>query len=574
MAAAMLKALKRAGKGLGWFVVYLAIWLGIFLLIAGIGILMVYGPTPVDQVIFNAFPIKFDSGGIVVWIGVLGLGVAPILITLLIAFFHIRRRRKIKRNGGNLRPGRARWVPRAIGTTLVTALLVGGFTTFSTTVSLPQYVKAATSSYSVSQYYKTPQATAGKKKNNLVLIYLESGEGTLSDTKLFDQDPYIPLENATKSSDGWKSIDNFKQFEGGGWTMAGITSTSCGIPLKSNGLLSGKSGLNEVGGVNSYLGGVTCLGDILKNNGYNNVFMGGANASIASKNVFLKTHGYDTEYDLKTWQDEGNEPKDEFRPDWGLSDRRLMDHAKTEVDKLHATAAKGGQPFNLSMLTLDTHEPPHMYPYCKDTTENPLTSVYRCSNQQVASFVNYMKKKGYLKDTAVVIMGDHYKHMNPSYSFHKQLDNNPDRTIFNRIWVPGDEENKLKTRSGIDQLNLLPTILEATGFNVKDRQAGLGVSAFATKSQIPKDSAQAMSAKDYKDMLNARSSDFYKKAWGDVAALDKGKKVDPKVDADTDDGTAATDGDTDSTSQKTSKQKTSTEKDGEQKVDQGVAGHQ
>jgi phosphoglycerol transferase len=316
---------------------------------------------------------------------------------------------------------------------------------------------------------------------------------------------------------------------------------------------------------------VTCLGDILKSNGYNNVFMGGANATFASKDVFLKTHGYDTEYDLKTWQDDGNEPSDEFRPDWGLSDRRLMDHAKDEVDKLHTAAVKTGQPFNLSMLTLDTHEPPHMYPYCKDTTKNPLTSVYRCSNEQVASFISYMKKQGYLKDTAVVIMGDHYKHMNPSYSFHKELDNNPNRTIYNRIWVPGDEQNKLKTRSGIDQLNLLPTILEATGFTVKDRQAGLGVSAFASKSEIPKDSAQAMSASDYKDMLNARSSDFYKKAWGDVAALDKGTHVDKNVHLN---GETDEDADTDTDTTKQQGTENKTDQGGTQKDDQGAAGHQ
>lgn len=529
MAATLMKALRRSGKGLGWFLVYLTIWLGIFLLVAGIGILVIYGPTPVDQVLFNMFPINFDSGGIVVWIGVIGLGVLPILLTLLIAFFHVRHYRKLRNNGSRLRPRRARWIPRAIGTTLVTALLVAGFTTFSTTVSLPSYVKASTSSYSISQYYKQPVVTAPEKKRNLVMIYLESGEGTLEDTDLFDENPYEPLNAVTKPEDGWKTIEDYKQFEGGGWTMAGITSTQCATPLKSNGLLSGKSGLNEVGGVSSYLGGLTCLGDILKDNGYNSVFMGGANASFASKDVFLKTHGYDTEYDLKTWQDEEDIPSDEFRSDWGLSDRQLMERGMQEMDELHATAKKTGQPFNLSMLTLDTHEPSHIYPYCEDTTENTLTSVYRCSNDQVASLVTHMKDKGYLDDTTVVIMGDHYKHMSPNYQFHEQLDDNDDRTIYNRIWVPGDQDNKLQTRSGIDQLNMLPTILEATGFEVKNREAGLGVSAFAPESEIPADSAQALDEKTSKELLDSRSSDFFNLTWGDEAALDKGVKIDKEV---------------------------------------------
>jgi phosphoglycerol transferase len=508
---------------------YLAIWLGFFTLIAGIGILAVYGRTPIDEVIFNAFPIEFKGGGGgMVWAGVLGLGVLPILLTLSIAFWQFRRRRTHRCSEVAPRRRTTKRGRRTLGTAMVAGLLVAGITTFGTTVSLPSYVRAATSPYSVSQYYKDPQVTSTKDAHNLVLIYLESGEATLSDTNLFDEDPFKPLEKAAGTDDGWKTIDDFKQFEGGGWTMAGITSTSCGIPLKSNGLLSGKKGLNEVSGVDTYLSGVTCLGDILKDNGYKNVFMGGANASFASKDVFLKTHGYGEEFDLRDWEN-ANEPEDEFRPDWGLSDGRLLEHAKTETDELHDQSEKTGQPFSLSMLTLDTHEPPHMYPYCEDTTENPLTSAYRCSNQKVADYIDYMKKKGYLEDTAVVIMGDHYKHMNPKYSFHEQLDDNPNRTIFNRIWVPGDDRDRLKTRSGIDQLNLLPTILEATGFEVRNREAGLGVSAFASEGEIPKDSAQAMDPEPYKEMLQARSSDFYEKAWGDQGTLEKGDKVDKEV---------------------------------------------
>lgn len=540
MAGTVVNVARRVAKVIGWALLYLAIWLGIFTLFAGIGILVVYGPTPVDQVLFNVFPIELNGGGgAIVWIGILVLGVLPILLTAAIAWWQIHRTRKRRRNGADLRPRRARWITRTVSTALVGALVAGGATVFSSTVNLPEYVQAATSSYSVDQYYKAPEVTLpkGSKKKNLVLIYLESGEGTLSDTSLFEKDPFVSLKESTKAEDGWKSIDDFKQFEGGGWTMAGVTSTSCGIPLKSNGLLAGKSGLNEVGGVSSYLSGISCVGDVLKDQGYKNVFMGGANASFASKDVFLKTHGYDEEYDLKTWQEQGDEPEDQFRPDWGLSDERLMHHAKEKVDELHAESKKGDQPFNLSMLTLDTHEPPHVYPDCDVDTDNELLSVYACSNQHVADFVDHMKKKGYLKDTAVVLMGDHYKHMNPSYSFHEELDDNPDRYIFNRIWVPGDEKNKLKTRPGIDQLNLFPTILEATGFKVKNREAGLGVSAFAPESQIPSGSAQALETKKYEELLNAHSSDFYKKAWGDESALDKGTKIDKnvKLDRDSDD---------------------------------------
>ena len=39
-----------------------------------------------------------------------------------------------------------------------------------------------------------------------------------------------------------------------------------------------------------------CLGDILKNSGYENYFVQGANLRFAGKDVFLKSHGFDHLY--------------------------------------------------------------------------------------------------------------------------------------------------------------------------------------------------------------------------------------------------------------------------------------
>jgi phosphoglycerol transferase len=499
----------------GTVLVYVLVWIGITLLLAGIGIRLMWGDISVDQMMLNIVTVNADGGGgAVVWIAVLGFGLLPILITLGIWFFRRRRRRKRVSLGedSSVRP-QPLW-RRLVTPVLIALVVVGGGTAFVSTVRVGQYIKAANSDYDISDYYRNAKVVDSGKvdnKKNLVLIYLESGEQTLSDTKLFEKDPFVPLEKSASLSDGWKSVKNFRQYEGGGWTMAGIVSTQCGIPLKSNGALGGQAALSDVHGAASYLGDQPCLGNILKGQGYNNVFMGGAKSSFAGKGLFLKDHGYDTEYDLDTWRAQG-ESEDQMRSDWGLSDKRLMAHARTEVDKLHAQSEVTGQPFNLSMLTLDTHEPVHVYDYCNVDTEEALTSVFQCSMQQVADFVDYMKKKGYLDDTTVVIMGDHVKHMGVTDKFHDQLDDNPNRTIFNRIWVAGQDREKLKTRSGADQLNMMATILEATGIKLKHDQAGLGVSVFADK--IPSDSAQALKPETYRDVLDSRSKIFYQKAWG------------------------------------------------------------
>jgi phosphoglycerol transferase len=274
--------------------------------------------------------------------------------------------------------------------------------------------------------------------------------------------------------------------------------------------------LNELGGdVETYLGGTTCLGDVLDEHGYRSVFLGGANASFAAKDTFLSSHGYDEVKDLSDWRAAG-EPEESFRGDWGLSDGRLMAHAADEIDELHAEAEETGRPFNLSVLTLDTHEPVHIFDYCDVDAQNEVASVFSCSMTQVAGFVDHMQEKGYLDDTAVVIMGDHLMPRSAGDAFHEQLDDHDNRTIFNRIWIPGEGENST-LRPRADQLNMYPTLLEAAGLALKDHEAGLGVSAVAPK--VPDGSAQAMEPGPYAELLGSRSSWFYAQAWaGEDAA--------------------------------------------------------
>ncbi|WP_298587194.1 LTA synthase family protein [uncultured Kocuria sp.] len=517
MSGRNLHVIRRVGAVLGHLLVYVLIWAGLALLIAAAGIRYYWGEISVGQMLLNLVSVELDGGGgPIVWMGVLGVGVLPLLITAGIALWQHSRRRTRRRSGEDLRPRRSPWVMRTVSTALVGAVVVGGTTAFATTVGVGAYIRAGNSAYDVSDYYVELTVTGDEQKRNLVLIYLESGEATLADDQLFEKDAFAPLKDVTEASDGWQSVADFQQYRGGGWTMAGLISTQCGVPLKGVGTAAGSGALNELGGdVDTYLGGSTCLGDVLDEHGYRSVFLGGANASFAAKDTFLNSHGYSEVKDLSDWRAAG-EPEKNFRGDWGLSDGRLMAHAKDEIDELHAEAEDTGRPFNLSVLTLDTHEPVHIYDYCTVDTRNEVTSAFSCSMTQVAGFVEHMEEKGYLEDTAVVIMGDHLKHMSAGDAFHEQLDFHTNRTIFNRVWIPGTDENST-LRPGVDQLNMYPTILEAAGLTLQDRAAGLGVSALAPT--VPDGSAQALEPDLYAELLDSRSPQFYSEAWaGEDAA--------------------------------------------------------
>ena len=508
---------RRVGTVVGSLLVYVLIWLGLALLIAAAGIRFYWGEISVGQMLLNLVSVETDGGGgAIVWAGILGIGVVPALITVAIAFWRHSRRRKRHRAGQGMLPRRKQWILRSISTVLVSAVVVGGTTAFSTTVGMADYIKASQSPYDVGDYYVEPTVTDNTDKRNLVLIYLESGEATLADDQLFEKDAFVPLKEATAAEEGWQSVDDLQQYKGGGWTMAGLASTQCGVPLKGAGFGSDSGSSPKVDeDADTYLGGITCLGDVLDEQGYTSVFMGGASSSFAAKDTFLTSHGYSEVKGLADWRAAG-EPENSFRSDWGLSDERLMANAKAKVDELHAESERTGQPFNLSMLTLDTHEPVHIYDYCDVDTQNEVTSAFHCSMTQVAGFLGHMKEMGYLEDTAVVIMGDHLKHMSAGDAFHEQLDFHENRTIFNRIWIPGQDKT-IQQRPGVDQLSMYPTVLEAAGLTLQDHEAGLGVSAFSPG--IPAGSAQAKEAAAYAELLDSHSPLFYAQAWaGKVAS--------------------------------------------------------
>lgn len=515
MSGRTLHVARRAGAVLGRTCVYVLIWAGLTLLIAAVGIRFYWGKISVGQMLLNLVAIETDGGaGAIVWVGILVIGVVPLLITAGIALWPYFRRRGRRKYGAI--PRRQQRITHIAFTALVAALVIAGTTSFASTVSMWDYIKALNSSYDIGNYYVEPTITSDAHKRNLVLIYLESGEGTIADDQLFEKDAFASLKEATLAAEGWQTIESLREYKGGGWTMAGLVSTQCGIPLKGTSSAMGSGALNNLGGeVDTYLGGVICLGDVLDEHGYTNVFLGGANASFAAKDVFLSGHGYSEIKDLSAWRAAG-EPENNFR-DWGLSDERLMAHAKEEIDVLHTEAEKSGQPFNLTLLTLDTHAPLHIFDYCDVDTENATTSVFSCSMTQVAGFVNHMKEKGYLDDTAVVIMGDHLKQLSTGDPFEEQLSGNHNRTIFNRIWIPGADSSST-LRADVDQLNMFPSILEAAGLTLQDQEAGLGVSAFA--SSVPTDSAQAMTPDSYAELLDSASPRFYEDAWAGERAIE------------------------------------------------------
>lgn len=511
---------------LGWVLVAVGAVLGA----AGIWVRRTFGVVSIDQLMMNlpAGGEQRAGGSEIVVNGVMWVLVVPLVAVLVLAVGCEAARRRLRR------PTKRVYL-RGLAAALALAVPVAGAATLSSTIGVQEYVESyvreAVTGTTMGDFYVAPPlhgtaatATAPRisgssvrakaatatgadadEPRNLVVIYLESIEDALADDSLFEINMLEPVQRATE---GWESIENLEQYEGGGWTMAGIVSTQCGVPLRSAGATADKTELNLMGAngesAESYLPGAVCLGDVLSDRGYRNVFMGGADANFASKGTFLAGHGYDEVIDLVDWQEAG---EIEANPAWGLSDRRLFEHAAEKATELH----DAGEPFNLTLLTLDSHEFPYAYDYCNVDTEAPMAAITRCSMEQVAGFIDYMGQQGYLEDTAVMVMGDHEKFIAEANSFEPELSSLEEHTIFNRLWLPEGSDLSI-ARDRTDQLSMYATMLDMAGIQVPDRRAGAGVSVFA--DQLPAGSMLELSASDYRDVVTSRSTGFYRELWG------------------------------------------------------------
>jgi phosphoglycerol transferase len=351
-------------------------------------------------------------------------------------------------------PLAARWV-RAVPA----LALLAGVTAVLLQLSAFSYAAAYFAPDSFSQQYVDPRGVRLEPaaSRNLVLIYVESLEDSYGDTARFRKDLLAPVRAA-----GGESFAAYRQVPGVSWTMAGIVGTQCGVPLR----VYSEDDVKHVENRRSFLPGAVCLGDLLHAHGYRNVFLGGAPLSFSGKGAFFRDHGYQEVRGRDEWNKAG--VRSQELNEWGLYDSALFERARARLESLQAAE----RPFNLTLLTLDTHNPRgFMSPYCRSRGARDFEGIVSCSSEQLAAFVKFMGNKGYLANTVVVILGDHLAVPNPVY---QKLQRGGERHIFNRFFVP---QPLLPNTRELVHFDLFPTILDLLGLKVVGDRLGLGYSA-------------------------------------------------------------------------------------------------
>lgn len=281
-------------------------------------------------------------------------------------------------------------------------------------------------------------ATAGK---NLVLIFLEGLETLYTEETIF---PGLTPNLNALNAEGWQ-LENLNQIDGSRWTMGGLVSTFCGTPLVYESSLGGNNIM-----FTRFLDKAICMPDILNAAGYQQVFMGGASLEFAGKGEFLKKHHFDQV--LGRAELRGELPDPSYLGGWGLFDDSLFSLALQKYKQMAAAE----QPFNLTLLTVDTHHPAgepssSCSPY--DAIDNSILHAVHCTDFLVGNFIERLKQHPAYEDTVIVLVSDHLALRNNAFPLFP--DDYQRRLYFNVL----NADRQLDSELLATPMDLAPTIL-------------------------------------------------------------------------------------------------------------------
>lgn len=361
----------------------------------------------------------------------------------------------------------------------------------------------------IEENYVNPKEVAlefPEQKRNLICIYLESAETSLQDREnggIFEQNYITDMTKLAKENVSFSQsdlIEGAAVAPASGWTVAGLVAESAGMPLKL--FEYNEAGAdNAMGSCQYFLPGATTLGDILEKEGYQNYMMMGSKSSFGGKDAYLKQHGNYTVWDYDSAIKKKKISKD-YYVNWGFEDEKLYSFAKEKILEL----AKEEQPFNFSMLTVDTHSPNgYVCGLCPNTSEQQYANVWLCASKQLNEFVEWAKQQSFYENTTIVVCGDHCSMAVDFFEGYLYDKHNGEtvRKVYNAFINSAVQPVKEKNRQ-FTTMDIFPTVIASLGAKVEGNRLGLGTNLFSEEKTL----SEIYGYEVLFDELNKKSS-FY-----------------------------------------------------------------
>lgn len=316
-----------------------------------------------------------------------------------------------------------------------------------------------------------------EKKRNLIYIFLESMEITYADKANGGAFEKNVIPELTQIAESNEDFSGYETILNGGYalpyttfTMGAMFGQTSGLPLKNN-LYN-----NEMSSQKQFFPAITTLGDILQDNGYQNYYLLGSDATFGGRRLYYMQHGNYDIMDFLFAKQQSWIP-DDYYVWWGYEDAKLFSFAKEQL----STIAKASTPFNFTMLTVDTHfEDGYCDEECEDIFGEQYANVMAGSSKKIASFLAWCKMQPWYENTTIVLAGDH---PTMDSDFTVNIDSSYQRrTYVAYINAPVQPStNSYRTYSTLDAF---PTTLAALNVEIPGNRLGLGVNLYSTEPTL------------------------------------------------------------------------------------------
>lgn len=378
------------------------------------------------------------------------------------------------------------------------------------------------------------------EKRNMLTIFLESTEISFTETTHGGGEidvNYIPeLTDIAMENEDFSGSANNQVLDGGyvvpgtGWTIGSLFGHTSGLPL----LTGNNEGRNNGMADNKFFApNLTTMGDILYEDGYENIFFCGSPAVFGGRSLYFTEHHYSEIRDLDYYRKANWLPDENYYDDWwGFEDRYLFDGVQgypedpESIDRDTMTwdqygglkwsihdAASRNQPFNYTVLTVDTHfENGHSCPECETEEGNVFFddhygNVFACSSKRVADFIEDFKKHEpeVYANTTIVLLGDHPT-MDADFCAAMPIDYTR-LTYVSYVNLPEGLEPEIDSRRMYTAMDAFPTMMRSLGYTIEGHRLGLGTDLFSDKMTIMEEYI-LQEGNSYEDFCN----DFLRKS--------------------------------------------------------------
>ncbi|MCI6122545.1 GBS Bsp-like repeat-containing protein [Bariatricus sp. SGI.161] len=344
------------------------------------------------------------------------------------------------------------------------------------------YVKAQ-GEYSdfIDDYYVDPaevEITFPEKKRNLIFIFLESMETTYADTEnggAFEENVIPELTKLAQENEDFSGeedkLNGGYSMPGTTWTIGAMFAHTSGLPLSIS--IDG----NNMDTQDSFFPSAITLGDVLEREGYSQTLMIGSDATFGGRRLYFTEHG---NYDIVDYNyaiQSGMIPED-YQVWWGYEDQKLFGFAKEKLLELSSQE----EPFNLTMLTVDTHfEDGYVCDICPETYgDEQYSNVMSCSSRQVYDFIQWIQEQDFYENTSIVIVGDHPT-MDVDYC--EDVEDDYIRKVYTS-YINSAEGVATNEERDYTTFDTFPTTLAALGANIEGNRLGLGTNLFSTSQTL------------------------------------------------------------------------------------------